>query len=113
MAKIIAATLALLLLGACAAPAAQLAEKRLELTEYEYKPASMEMAAGESVKLVLVNTGVIEHDFTIDSIGFKAVVRQGGTVERTFGPLAAGTYDVYCSIPGHKELGMVMTLEVK
>jgi uncharacterized cupredoxin-like copper-binding protein len=40
-------------------------------------------------------------------------VQVGETGEDTVEAVAAGTNEVYCAIAGHKEAGMVGTLEVK
>lgn len=114
MKRLTAAILAGLVLAACSGPAEpQLTERRIEMSEFMFTPDAIEMAAGESVRLVLENTGVVEHDFTLDATGLKVVVNPGRSAERTLGPLEPGTYEVHCSVAGHKEQGMTLTLEVR
>lgn len=67
---------------------------------------TIELRAGEKATLELRNAGVVEHDFVVDAAKIKAVVQPGKTATRIIGPLNAGTYEVYCSVPGHREAGM-------
>jgi uncharacterized cupredoxin-like copper-binding protein len=86
----------------------------VELTDFKFGPATIEILADQKVTLELRNKGAVEHDLSIDAIGLKAIVKPGQTASRSIGPLKAGTtYDVYCSTAGHKESGMVGKLIVK
>jgi uncharacterized cupredoxin-like copper-binding protein len=78
--------------------------------EFYFEPEEMRVAADEPVMLVLRNVGGVEHDFTIDDPAVDVYAAVGETAEEEIGSFAAGTYDVYCSIPGHREAGMVATL---
>ncbi len=54
------------------------------------------------------NTGNVTHAFEIQGNGVDEKtgnIDPGGTVNLTV-KLAAGTYEVFCPIPGHKEAGM-------
>lgn len=82
----------------------------LDAKEYEYIPKDATAKAG-STKIALNNTGTMEHDFTIDSLNLKITAPVGQSKDGT-ADLKAGKYDFYCSIPGHKESGMVGTLTV-
>jgi uncharacterized cupredoxin-like copper-binding protein len=82
-------------------------------TEFKFDPAALTAVAGEDLTIKLVNGGVVEHDFTIDALGIKILVKVGETGEDTAENVAAGSYEVYCAIAGHKEAGMVGTLEVQ
>lgn len=103
-----------ILLAACgsAAPAAPTAIS-LSLTEFRFTPAPLQAAAGSSIKLGLRNAGAVEHDFTIDKLGLKILLKPGESAERSIGPLAPGTYEIICSIAGHREAGMSTQLTVK
>jgi uncharacterized cupredoxin-like copper-binding protein len=109
---------------------------------FRYQPDAFEWQAGQPVKLTLRNADTIEHDFVVDRIRFSVAAgsaahgshptSHAGTAaptpspdslhlhaaalsesSLTFTPLAAGTYTVYCSLPGHKEAGMTAQLVVK
>lgn len=82
--------------------------------EFAFEPKEVKVKAGQSVKLVLENKGVIEHDIVFDKLGVKtATIQPGKTAELTFTPKAKGRYAIYCSVPGHKEAGMTGTLVVE
>lgn len=85
----------------------------VKASEFKFEPAALTAVAGEDLTIKLINVGVVEHDFIIDELGVKLNVKVGETKEANIEDVAAGTYDVYCAIPGHKEAGMVTTLAVK
>jgi len=63
----------------------------------------------------LSNDGRIQHDLTIDGPGVKNAktpLINGGQHATLKVKLAAGTYDFYCSVPGHKQLGMDVKVKV-
>lgn len=81
--------------------------------EFAFDPSELTAPADVAFTIEFANEGTIEHDFTIDALTTKILVKAGETGEAELTGLAAGTYDFYCSIPGHKEAGMVGTMEVK
>lgn len=93
---------------AAAAPAGATLE--MTGTEYSFAPAPAKASAGETT-IRFVNKGLVEHDITIDALKVKIVAKPGKTAEAK-ATLKAGTYETYCSIPGHKESGMKGTLTV-
>lgn len=99
--------------ASCAAPATAAPTVRLTLTDFKYSQSIIEMAADQKVAFELKNEGSVEHDIVIDAIGFKVSVQPGKTAMRNLGPLKAGEYDIVCTVPGHKELGMVGKLIVR
>ena len=63
----------------------------------------------------LSNDGKIPHDLTIDGPGVsneKTPVINGGQHATLKVKLTAGQYDFYCSVPGHKQLGMDVKVKV-
>ena len=63
----------------------------------------------------LSNDGKIPHDLTIQGLGVTKAhtpVINGGQHATLKVKLAAGTYDFYCSVPGHKQLGMDVKVKV-
>ena len=52
------------------------------------------------------------HDFSIDALNIAVTLNPGESGEVTINA-PAGTYEYYCSIPGHKAAGMVGTLTVE
>jgi uncharacterized cupredoxin-like copper-binding protein len=82
-------------------------------TELSFAPKTVEVPAGRPIRLVLVNDGQIEHNLTIDVLNVEIVTAAGASAEVTVDPIAPGTYELYCSVPGHREAGMTASLVVK
>lgn len=112
----------------------------LTATDIAYDTDRVEVMAGQPVRLTLRNDGVLAHDFSImmmphtgevmvsemaeemeghdmsemekePEIHVVAPVDGRNTVE--FTPSEPGEYEYYCTVPGHKEAGMVGILVVK
>jgi uncharacterized cupredoxin-like copper-binding protein len=92
-----------------------------------FKPNRIEIPAGKVVVVRLVNADAVEHDLQVD--GLEVEVLSGGvpghsantlavhtaahgSAEITVHALETGIYDIYCTVTGHKEAGMVGTLVV-
>jgi plastocyanin len=76
-----------------------------------FEPAEITATAG-SITFTLPNEGAAQHDFSIDELGIKVDMPPGST-QTLEAEIPAGTYEFYCSIPGHKDAGMVGTLVVE
>ena len=101
-------TLILLACGGSKAPS----EVEIVLKEWAIEPQEITVQAGQ-VTFTLQNAGNLEHDFKIEEMEGKSelILPQGsGTWEVSLSP---GSYSVICSVPGHKEAGMVGTLIVE
>jgi uncharacterized cupredoxin-like copper-binding protein len=88
----------------------------LEMGEMYFEPNSISATAGTSLSVDLENAGSMLHDFTIDDLGGERVhVEVAGGESDSFTldiPDESGTYEFYCSVPGHREAGMEGTIEV-
>jgi len=84
-------------------------------TEMAFSPATVEVTAGQPVRLTLRNNGAVEHSWQAqvgaETILVAAQPRQSSST--TFTPQTPGTYKVICSVPGHEQAGMISTLIVK
>ncbi|MHB8731148.1 MAG: cupredoxin domain-containing protein [bacterium] len=106
------------LAGVGAASAAPVTTIKITQKEFSFTPKTVTVAAGPA-RFVLTNVGAVEHDFTISDLGVQTgMIKPGATV--TVPPagkppivLKKGIYQGYCMVPGHKELGMVITIVVK
>lgn len=78
--------------------------------EYAFTPPTLTASAGKAT-IRFTNKGVVEHDFTIDTLHVKILAKPGKTAEATV-TLTAGTYTFYCTIPGHLQSGMQGKLTV-
>ncbi|HEU5316939.1 MAG TPA: copper-containing nitrite reductase [Chloroflexota bacterium] len=81
-------------------------------TEFKFAPAQLTMGGPGQLTINLMNHGAVEHDLTIDGVKGKAYAKAGGSAKNVFQIAKAGTYEFFCSIPGHKEAGMKGTLVV-
>lgn len=79
---------------------------------FTYDPNALTIESAGSTTIRLVNKGTVEHDFTIDELVFQIAVAVGETAEGTLTDVAPGTYEFYCTVPGHKVNGMVGQLVV-
>lgn len=87
---------------------------KLELgaTEMRYTPSRIAVGAGD-VPVVLRNEGQVVHDLRIEGKPtFLIEVAAGKTATATWS-LGKGRYEIYCSLPGHREAGMEGILEVR
>lgn len=98
--------------GGAPSTAPSVAPVQVEAMEFKFTPDALTIPAGKAT-IELVNKGTIEHDLTIDELNLKVFVAVGKTALGTAEGLTSGTYPFYCSIPGHKEAGMVGTLTVE
>ena len=76
-----------------------------------FDPAEIKARAGETVALRLDNTHGAPHSFDIDELNVHAPAA-GQQSLIIFKPAQPGAYTFYCSVPGHREAGMVGTLVV-
>lgn len=76
----------------------------IETGDLFFAPDTLEVSA-DGVTITVENVGLVEHDLVIDEIGLEIYVDVNETATETV-VLSAGSYDYYCSIPGHREAGM-------
>lgn len=72
------------------------------------------VSPGDVVKVTVINGEDVEHDFVIDELGAHSehLPAEGSQDDVIFVAPKVGTFYYYCSVPGHRELGMEGTLEV-
>lgn len=83
----------------------------VEMHDIYFVPTEITIPADTPVKFEFHNLGAALHDFTIDALGIHVSLNPGESAELTV-DVPAGTYEYYCSVPGHKAAGMVGTLTV-
>jgi plastocyanin len=71
----------------------------------------LEIAPG--AKVAVVNIGAAPHNLTVTGDGATADLDGDEATEFDVSMLTPGTYEVYCSIPGHREGGMEGELVVR
>ena len=106
----------------------------IEMRDFEFIPATFEVKAGDVVEIAFTNMGSVTHDFTIEDADLDSMMM--GEMEMVEGhaddegmamhvPLEMGhqamarmrvhepgEYVFYCTVAGHRELGMEGTLRV-
>src|SRR5438874_13805444 len=80
-------------------------------TEFKITAATTSLKAGQ-VTFEVKNTGKIPHDLAIKQTGDKTkLIQPGGRAKLTV-TLKAGTYELYCTVPGHEAAGMKQNITV-
>mgnify|MGYP001595003334 CR=1 FL=1 len=116
--------------------------KQIEVTarDFSFDPTTVTVVAGERYRVVFRNAGNTLHDWTVDGVPVREVVGQssgshdmtamkpdpsdgrtrlhtaaegGKTAEVVFTPTLPGEYEYWCTVPGHRELGMRGKLVVR
>jgi plastocyanin len=96
------------------------ADARVELDEYSFDPSKVEVERGSAV--LAENVGSIAHNLTIERgtsprepseelAGTRTF--SGGESEELEVRVPPGRYSMVCTVPGHREAGMVGTITVK
>jgi len=119
--KMVTACLLAFVLAGCVSrqtgtvPRAESAVVGVVMREFEFEPRPLVAKAGR-VRFQLMNRGSVEHDFMITELMMdmehdRDLVQPGQskTIEVDLKP---GVYEVVCTVPGHKEAGMKVTIKV-
>ena len=113
------------------APSGEVQRTTVEMSELKYEPAHLSVKAGRPVEVTIRNVGTTDHDFVVAGLRAKDIKRVTGghgghgggdeivghakpeqAVTVRFTPLQTGDFEIFCSLPGHKEGGMVGVLTV-
>lgn len=78
---------------------------------YRFEPATIKVAAGEAVTIVLTATD-LPHDVTVEGVGHIVHAGGGKTTRGGVKITKPGTYSFYCSVKGHRAEGMIGKLVV-
>ena len=100
----------------------------LKMEDIKWDKTALTATKGTALTISLTNAGALDHDFTIEKIDAKATidgkdaktdkyavqapVKTKGSGKLEITPNATGTFEYFCSVPGHKEAGMKGTLTV-
>ena len=92
------------------------AAQKVAVTEKDFKIElpSTSLKAG-AYEFDLKNDGPSQHDLVVSGPGVsnaKTAVIGGGSTATLKVTLKAGEYELYCSVPGHKQLGMDVKIKV-
>ena len=86
---------------------------QVEMVDIAFVQTELTIPANTDVTLQFINSGVAVHNFKIDDPEvYSGDLANGQTSEVTVN-LPAGTYTYYCTVPGHRDAGMLGTLTVE
>lgn len=83
----------------------------VELTEMAYRPGRLEVPAGRTVTVHLVNRGALRHNLVLPGGSESPTLHPGEATTVDVGPLT-GDGTAWCSVPGHRNAGMQLDLVV-
>lgn len=100
----------------------------INAADFTYSPPDIKVEKAQTVTIHFKNSGEVEHDLQLDGLNAEILETKGhhSGEEKgihihakpseqssiTFKPLETGTFEFYCTLPGHKESGMVGSLDV-
>ena len=94
------------------APATSLQTVSINLGNLKLIPSELTLPT-TGANLVITNIDTQPHTLTIPDLGVNtAPIQPGASTTVKVGPSAAGTHEMWCTIPGHKEGGMKGTVVV-
>lgn len=95
-------------------PTSRITEISVVGTEFNFNPASINVKAGEQVKITFSNNGSAPHNLTLEGLGIGTKTVGGGQRDVVeFTAPTSGTYTFFCSVSGHRAAGMEGSLEVE
>jgi nitrite reductase (NO-forming) len=83
----------------------------VEIGEFYVTPSAIEVPAGTEVVVRVTNAGTIPHDLKLGGVTGTPMIDPGDSVEASLGVVDAST-EAWCTVPGHKEAGMVVRITV-
>lgn len=84
----------------------------VDMIDLQFVPNMLTIPADTDVTITVINKGVLPHNFSVTDQPIDSGEVSPGQSADVVVNLPAGTYEIYCNIPGHKEAGMVGTLTV-
>ena len=85
---------------------------RVVARDFSFSPPELDIPAGRTVNVTLVNEGDLFHDITIPALDFALSASSDTSASGALTPATRGRYEFFCSVPGHREAGMSGTLVV-
>ena len=82
------------------------------MVDLAFQPTEITIPANTDVTIKAVNKGALPHTFTIPDVADTGEVAGGSSAEVKVN-LPPGEYTFDCSVPGHKDAGMVGKVIVK
>jgi len=88
-------------------PTGEVKEITVKGSEFRFEPAAITVNKGDRVKITFENVGGISHNLNINGYGgTRAIIRAGSSDTIEFVADKTGTFDLWCTVPGHRSSGM-------
>jgi nitrite reductase (NO-forming) len=97
--------------GGKAASSAGAQTIEIELGDLYVRPASVDVEAGTELIVQVTNKGAMAHDLKLMGEKGTDLIQPGATQEVSLGVIDSTT-QAWCTVPGHKEAGMVLDINV-
>ena len=84
-------------------------------SEFKLDPSSAQIDQAGNVTFRVTNNGKVDHALEVEGQGVEeetGTIKPGETAELTVDLSADSSYEIYCPIDGHRDLGMEGTLTV-
>jgi plastocyanin len=82
-------------------------------SNFAFAPSVITVNQGEKIRLIFKNTGG-NHDWRVDELSVATKVIRGGEQDIVeFIPDKKGTFEFYCSVGAHRQMGMKGTITVQ
>ncbi|HZK04594.1 MAG TPA: multicopper oxidase domain-containing protein [Actinomycetaceae bacterium] len=94
-----------------AAPTGEITRVEVQVEGMRFVPASVEVPAGNLLEITLANTGDDVHDLVLADGSTTGRLSPGETGVLETGPIT-GDIDGWCSVAGHRQMGMVFAVTV-
>jgi nitrite reductase (NO-forming) len=97
--------------GTGAVAAGQTKTFDVTLKDLDIVPSSIDVNAGDHVILNVTNTGAMQHDIKLNGLTGSELLDPKATATVDLG-VVTETAQAWCTVPGHKEAGMVLDINV-
>ncbi len=84
--------------------------------DFRFFPSHLKLAAHKPTKIILKNEDAVEHVFLVKNHKGEDLIHlhaKPNSIDQGTYTLAAGDYEVICSVAGHTETGMVGSIKVE
>ncbi|MFZ6003016.1 MAG: multicopper oxidase domain-containing protein [Actinomycetota bacterium] len=98
--------------GSVATATDEVVTVEVELGDLYVEPSSVQVPAGAELVLKVTNAGELPHDLKLEGSGTGTALLDPGASEEVSLGVMDETTEAWCTVPGHKEAGMVMAIQV-
>lgn len=81
--------------------------------EFTFLPSAIQVRKGQHVTIVFKNEGRLSHSLAIPDLGRRTdTIQSGSQATIEFTAKEAGRHAFWCTVPGHKQAGMVGEVDI-